>query len=96
MRIKIMTYLARSPFSTLCLMAISFLGFGFFSFNLFFLFQANISVIKDFGLLVLKEGAALQLVIILFNTIMSVSFYTLWKVCERLLVDWLLRKGHNQ
>ncbi|MGH1487742.1 MAG: hypothetical protein ACRBCI_16140 [Cellvibrionaceae bacterium] len=95
MREKLTSYLARSPFSTLCIMAISFLGFGYFSLNLFFLFQANISVIKEFGLLVLQEGAAIQLLTIIFNTFMSVIFYSSWKVCERLVVDWFLHKNHQ-
>lgn len=92
MKANIVAYFTRSPFSTLCIMALSFLFFGYFSFNLFFLFQSNIVLIKSFGLLALKEGAAIQLLMIVFNTFMSVIFYTLWKICERLLVDWFLNK----
>lgn len=95
MKAKITAYFARSPFSTLCVMAISFLGFGSFSFNLFFLFQSNIVLIKSFGLLALQEGAAVQLLMIIFSTFMSVVFYTIWKTCERLLVDWFLDKKSN-
>ncbi|MGH1439259.1 MAG: hypothetical protein ACRBBR_04025 [Cellvibrionaceae bacterium] len=91
-RKKVVAYFAKSPFSTLCIMALSFLGFGYFSFNLFFLFQSNIVLIKSFGLLALQEGAAIQFLMIVLNTFMSVIFYTIWKICERLLVDWFLRK----
>ncbi len=92
MKTKIITYLSRSPFSTLCVMTFCFLAFGYFSLNLFFLFQANIGAIRQFGWLILKEGAALQLLIILLNAFMSVIFYSLWKVCERLVVDWVVGK----
>jgi len=73
-------------------MAVCFLGFGYFSFNLFFLFQSNLVLIQSFGLLALQEGAAIQLLKIVMSTFMSVIFYTVWKVCERLLVDWFLNK----
>ncbi len=92
MQRKIINYLARSPFSTLCAMTVCFLAFGYFSLNLFFLFQANIGAIREFGWLILKEGAAIQLIVILFNAFMSVVFYSLWKVCERLIVDWIVGK----
>ena len=92
MKTKVINYLVRSPLSTLCLMTISFLTFGYLTFNLFFIFQANVSVIKEHGFMVLKEGAALQFFQIIFTAFMSVIFYTCWKLCERLLVDWLTRK----
>lgn len=89
MKTKIINYLARAPLSTLCLMTISFLTFGYLSFNLFFMFQANVSVIKEHGFMVLKDGAAVQLLQIILTAFMGVIFYTLWKLCERLILDWL-------
>jgi len=62
---KIVNFFARSPFLVLCIMTLSFLGFGYFSINLFLLFKANIGLINEFGLLALQEGAAMQLVILL-------------------------------
>lgn len=92
MKKKIYSYFSRSPFSTLCVMACSFLGFGFFSFNIFFIFQANLSLIKNYGLMALVDGAGLQLLMIICNTFLSVCLYTIWKICERILVDWFTEK----
>jgi len=82
-----MSYLMRSPFTVLCLMTVSFLGFGYFSVNLFLLFKANVELINDFGFVAIQEGAAKQLGLILFNAFVSVLFYAVWKVGERLFVD---------
>jgi len=87
MRAKLMAYLMRSPFTVLCIMTISFLGFGYFSVNLFLLFKANVELINDFGLVAIQEGAAKQLLLILLNAFVSVLFYAIWKVGERLFVD---------
>ena len=90
MREKIIGFLAHSPTTVLLMMTISFLGFGYFSVNLFLLFKANIDSINQFGVLAIMEGAAWQLITIIFHAILSVMFYAVWKVGERLLVDWLV------
>jgi len=87
---KLMVYLARSPITVLCVMTVSFLAFGYFSINLFLLFKANIDAINAYGFMVLKEGAAIQLLGLLANAFISVFFYSIWKVCERLVVDWTM------
>lgn len=92
---SLMLFLARSPVTVLCIMTLSFLGFGYFSINLFFMFKANIDVINQYGVMVLKEGAAAQLLILLCNAFVSVFFYSVWKVCERLLVDWVMKAKSN-
>jgi len=83
-------YLERSPVTLLFMMTVSFLGFGYFSINLFLLFQANIDLINRFGLMAIKEGAAWQLLMLLASAFVSVLFYAIWKVGERLLVDWAI------
>ncbi|MGS2717165.1 hypothetical protein ACVBE9_03260 [Eionea flava] len=80
-------FLERSPIVVLCIMTVSFLGFGYFSINLFYLFEANVNLINQFGLMAIKEGAALQFVMIVFHAFVSVLFYAVWKVGERLFVD---------
>ena len=95
MKATIVKYLARSPFSTLCLMTISFLAFGCFSLNLFFLFQANLGAIKNYGWMILADGAALQFFQIIANAFLSVIFYSIWKLCERLIVDWFTQRPSN-
>ena len=89
MRKPIITYLSRSPITVILMMTISFLGFGYFSVNLFLLFKANIDLINQFGVLAIMEGAAWQLLTIIFHAIVSVLFYAIWKLGERLIVDWL-------
>ena len=84
-------YLERSPVTVLCIMTVSFLGFGYFSINLFLLFKANIDLINQFGVMAIKEGAALQLLMLLLHAFVSVLFYAVWKVGERLLVDWAVK-----
>ncbi len=88
MKQKIMAYLVKSPVLVLFIMTASFLGFGYFSVNLFLLFKANVTLINDFGVMAIKEGAAKQLMVILLSAFISVLFYAIWKVGERLLVDW--------
>ncbi|MBC6427796.1 MAG: hypothetical protein GDA55_00910 [Cellvibrionales bacterium] len=92
LRRPIVRYLARAPLVTLVLMAFCFLMFGYFSFNIFVLLQENIRVIHDFGLMALMDGAARQLLEIIFNAFASAAFFSGWKVCERLIVDWTLRE----
>lgn len=88
MRQKIIGFLVRSPAIVLLIMTLSFLGFGYFSVNLFLLFKANVALINDFGFMALQEGAAKQLGVLFFSAFVSVLFYAIWKVGERLLVDW--------
>jgi len=91
MRKPIVNYLAKSPISTLITMTICFLMFGYFSINIFVLLQANISLIKDFGLMALVDGAARQLLAIIFSGFASIVFFSGWKVCERLIVNWVVK-----
>jgi len=90
MRQSFIRYLERSPASVLCIMTLSFLAFGYFSINLFLTFRANLELINQFGWIALQEGAAIQLAEVLSSAFASVIFYTIWKVCERLLVDWAI------
>lgn len=89
MRRSIMLFFMRSPVSSLMLMTVFFLGFGYFSFNLFFLLKANIDLIARHGTLALKEGAAQQVALILLSGFASTCSYTGIKYCERVLIDWL-------
>lgn len=89
-RLKLVKHLERSPASTLVLMAFCFLGFGYFSLNLFFIFQANVNLIKQYGWMSLQDGAAMQFMEIIFSAFMSVVFYSIWKVCEQLFVNWFI------
>ncbi|ODS22753.1 hypothetical protein AB835_12500 [Candidatus Endobugula sertula] len=93
MKQSLIAYLLVSPLTVLCIMTVSFLGFGYFSVNLFLLFKANIDLINQFGAVAIREGAAEQLFILLWHAFISVIFYVIWKIGERLLVDWAVGKG---
>lgn len=88
MKQKIIRFLLRSPVTVLCIMTASFLGFGYFSVNLFLLFKANVAFINEYGFMAIQEGAAKQLGSLVLSALISVLFYAVWKVGERLLVDW--------
>ena len=67
MRKKLIGFLVRSPVIILMLMTFSFLGFGYFSVNLFLVFKANVAFINEYGLMAIQEGAVQQLGRLLFN-----------------------------
>ena len=88
MKQKIIRFLLRSPIIVLCIMTACFLGFGYFSVNLFLLFKANIAFINKYGSMAIQEDAAKQLGSLILSVLISVLSYAFWKVGERLLVDW--------
>src|SRR3954451_12331273 len=84
--------LYRLPVLTFVLMVLSFFLFGYFSVNLFVLLKANIDLILEYGYMALEDGAAQQLVELLFTAYLSVLFFLCFKVCERVLVDRITRR----
>ena len=72
---------------TFLLMGISLVLFGITSFNLFFLFRANINLFLDDGTMVIAEGALLQLGGLIAYGYLSVAFYLMFKACEHVLVE---------
>lgn len=85
-------FLYRRPWLTFFLMGLSFLLFGYYTVNLFFLLKANIELILDYGMMAIGDGAGQQLAELLFATYLSMLFFLTWKVCERILVHRLTRK----
>jgi ABC-type uncharacterized transport system permease subunit len=85
-------FLYRHPWLTFILMGLSFLFFGFYSVNLFVLLKANIELILEYGMMAMADGAAQQLVELLFAAYLSMLFFLIFKVCERILVSRLTRK----
>ena len=66
------------------------LVFGLSSYNLFFLLRANLTLIFDFGVMALLDGAFVQFLSLAFYGIVSLSSYLLFKACEKWLVSVLL------
>lgn len=85
-------FLDRHPRLTFLLMGIFFLLFGLTSVNLFVLLKANIDLFIEYGAMVIADGALEQLIDLLGSVYLSIVFYLLFKVCERVLVDRLTAK----
>ena len=82
-------FLYRHPKLTFLLMGMFFLAFGFTSVNLFVVLKANIDLFLEYGAMVIADGALQQLVEIIGSSYLSIVFYVLFKVCERILVERL-------
>jgi hypothetical protein len=85
-------FLYRHAWLTFVLMGLSFLLFGFYSVNLFVLLKANVELILEYGMMALADGAAQQLAELLFAAYLSMLFFLVFKVCERILVARLTRR----
>ena len=82
-------FLYRHPRLTFVLMGFFFLLFGFTSVNLFVVLKANIDLFLEYGVMVIEDGALQQLAEILGSCYLSMLFYVVFKVCERVLVERL-------
>ena len=85
-------FLYRQPKLTFLLMGVFFLLFGFTSVNLFVVLKANIDLFLEYGVMVIEDGALQQLVEIIGSSYLSIVFYVLFKVCERVLIERLAGK----
>ena len=85
-------FLYAHPWLTLVLMVAFFLCFGVTSVNLFVLLKMNIDLFIQYGLMVIEDGALEQLVDLIVSATLSIVFYLVFKVCERVLVEKLTAK----
>lgn len=76
---------------TVFLMGLFALGFGLASLNLITILSANLSLILEHGVMALVEGAFVQLLQLIALSYLGVVLYVLFKVCERVLVDLVIR-----
>lgn len=86
MRIRFGQWLHRYYGFTFVLMGLAAFSFGAISLNLAFLLRANIELILENGIMVLREGALRQLLELLGFGYASLVFYVLFKTCEHVLV----------
>jgi hypothetical protein len=77
---------------TFALMVTFFLCFGITSVNLFILLKMNLDLFVQYGLMVIEDGALEQLFDLIASAILSIIFFLLFKVCERILVERLTAK----
>src|SRR5947208_15105846 len=85
-------FLYAHPRLTFVLMGVLFLLFGVTSVNLFVLLKMNIDLFLQYGLMVIADGALEQLFDLVTSAILSILFYLVFKVCERVLVERLTSK----
>ena len=88
-----MDFFARHLVLTFALMGLFFLAFGFISVNLFVVLKANIELFIEHGAMVIEDGALQQLGELMLSGYLSVVFFLLFKICERIIVDRLTGKS---
>ena len=74
---------------TFVIMVLSFVAFGFGTFNLFVILTMNLQLIGEHGVQALADGAAQQFVELIVTAALSMAAYVLFKACEHQLVHWL-------
>jgi hypothetical protein len=75
-------------------LGLSFLGFGIGTVNLASLLKANLDLVLKYGAQALMDGAASQLLQLLWNAYMAMAFYVVFKACEYRLVHGLSENPH--
>jgi hypothetical protein len=88
---KWIAFLFRHRLLTFLLMGAFFLLFGFCSVNLFMLLKLNIDLFLDYGPMVIEDGALQQLFEIIGAAYLSMVFWVLFRLCERILVERIAR-----
>jgi hypothetical protein len=85
-------YLYVHPWLTFLLMVVFFLLFGVTSVNLFVLLKMNIDLFIQYGWIVIEDGALEQLVDLIASSLLSIGFYVVFKIFERVLIERLTEK----
>jgi hypothetical protein len=84
-------FLFRHPSATFVLMGAFFLLFGVTSVNLFMLLKMNIDLFLEYGLMVIDDGALQQLLELLGSAYLSMLFWLLFRLCERIIIERMIR-----
>ena len=77
---------------TFLIMGVSIFVAGVLSIQLFFYFSKNLQFISEHGIDALQEGAFLQFFELSIVGFIALAFYLLFKSCEHVLVDRILKK----
>ena len=80
-------FLRRHVVLAFLLMGAFFLLSGIMSINLYVVLKANLELFRKYGAQVIEDGALLQLAQILGTAFLSIFFFVLFVVCERVVVD---------
>lgn len=84
--------LTKHPLQTFIIMMVSALVLGLGSFNIFYLLNANIQLVIDYGFMALMDGALKELLLLALYGIVSLVAYVVFKACEKWLVEYILKK----
>ena len=68
-----------------------FLLFGVTSVNLFVLLKMNVDLFLEYGLMVIEDGALQQLIELLGSAYLSMLFWLLFRLCERIIIERMIR-----
>ena len=79
----------RRVWLTFVVMGLAFFSFGVGSLNLFYLLQANGTLLLEYGWVAVMEGGLRQLAELLVTGYASMAAYTVFKACEYRLAHWL-------
>ena len=79
----------RRVWLTFIVMGLAFFSFGVGSLNLFYMLQANGSLLLEYGWVAVMEGGLRQLAELLVTGYASMAAYTVFKACEYRLAHWL-------
>ena len=74
---------------TFVVMGLAFFSFGVGSLNLFYLLQANGTLLLEYGWVAVMEGGLYQLTELLVTGYASMAAYIVFKACEYRLAHWL-------
>lgn len=67
------------------------LVFGLCSFNIFFLVKANVTLVLDYGMMALLDGAFAELLLLTFYGIISLASFLVFEACKKVLVDKIVK-----
>ena len=86
---RLIALLRQHPLLTFVLMGAFFLLSGVVSINLYVVLKANIDLFQKYGAQVIEDGALRQLAEIVGTAVMSIVFFVIFVICERIVVDHL-------
>ncbi len=86
---SVIALLRRHPLLAFVLMGAFFLLSGITSINLYVVLKANIDLFQKYGAQVIEDGALWQLAGILGTAVLSILFFVIFVICERIVVDHL-------
>ena len=88
-RSRLFEWLQRHLIVTFLLLCLSFVTFGWLSFDLIRIFSANAEYLLDNGWQGLMDGGFEQLLDLVLTTLLAMLFYMLFKLCEGVLIQRL-------